>query len=83
MRKCRTGPSQGPKRTSSIASYDSRTRVLVLRTFFLVGGGLIFFRLFFLQVATHDKWVAMAKDLHGAEIEISADRGEVFIDDGG
>ncbi len=83
MRKCRTSPSPGPKRTSSAASYDSRTRVLVLRTFFLIGGGLIFFRLFFLQVATHDKWVAMAQDLHGAEIEITADRGEVFIDDGG
>jgi len=83
MRKCRTSPSPGPKRTSSVASYDSRTRVLVLRTFFLIGGGLIFFRLLFLQVATHDKWVAMAQDLHGAEIEITADRGEVFIDDGG
>ena len=84
MRKCRTSPGgPGPKRTSSVASYDSRMRVLVLRTFFMVGGGLIFFRLLFLQVATHDKWVAMAQDLHGAEIEITADRGEVFIDDGG
>lgn len=49
---------------------------------FLLTGGLIFFRLFFLQVATHDKWVALAFDLHQAEIEITADRGEVFIQDG-
>jgi cell division protein FtsI/penicillin-binding protein 2 len=49
---------------------------------FLLGGGLIFARLIFLQVATHDKWVALAFDLHQAEIEITADRGEVFIQDG-
>lgn len=84
MRKCRTGRSSpGPKRISSFNSYDSRTRVLALRIFFVIGGGLIFFRLIFLQVATHDKWVALAQDLHGAEIEITADRGEVFIEDGG
>ena len=82
MRTCRTGRKQGPQITSNLTSFDSRQRVLFLRVLFLLAGGLIFFRLFFLQVATHDKWVALAFDLHQAEIEITADRGEVFIQDG-
>ncbi len=82
MRTCRTGRKQGPLSTANLTSFDSRQRVLFLRVLFLFAGGLIFFRLFFLQVATHDKWVALAFDLHQAEIEITADRGEVFIQDG-
>lgn len=83
MRTTRTGRKQGPlKKYNPIDTFDSRKRVIFLRLVFLVGGGLIFLRLIFLQVATHDKWVAMASDLHDAEIEITADRGEVFIQDG-
>ncbi len=87
MRTCRTVRKQGPPKkrsslTSSIDSFDSRTRVSFLRSLFVIGGGLILLRLIFLQVATHDKWVAMASDLHDAKIEITADRGEIFIQDG-
>lgn len=83
MRKCRTERQSAPlKKKAALLSHDSRGRVWVLRGVFLLGGGLIFFRLFFLQVATHSKWVAMAEDQHEASVELSADRGEVFMKDG-
>lgn len=83
MRTSRTGRKQGPlKKYTLVDTFDSRQRVVFLRLAFLAAGGLILARLVFLQVATHDKWVAMASDLHDAEIEITADRGEVFIQDG-
>lgn len=82
MRKCKTGRDISPLKKKTGSQDDSRSRVIILRIAFAIAGGAIFLRLLFLQVATHDKWIALALDQHQAEIEISADRGEVFIEDG-
>ena len=39
-------------------------------------------RLYFLQVFSHTKWVALAEEQHNAYSELSADRGEVYLRDG-
>ncbi|OGI14907.1 MAG: hypothetical protein A2878_00965 [Candidatus Moranbacteria bacterium RIFCSPHIGHO2_01_FULL_54_31] len=48
---------------------------------FLVGAFLIF-RLYFIQVLSHDKWLAIAADQHSAFQELAADRGEIYMRDG-
>lgn len=58
----------------------SRVRVFFFCLVFV--GGLILSRLFFLQVFSHDKWVALAENQHNAFTELSADRGEIYMHDG-
>ncbi|OGI22295.1 MAG: hypothetical protein A2808_00850 [Candidatus Moranbacteria bacterium RIFCSPHIGHO2_01_FULL_55_24] len=81
MRKCRNGKEAANLKTKSGKRRDGLPRVTVLGLIFFVGGTLIFMRLFFLQVASHDKWVALAEDQHNAFMELSAERGEVFMKD--
>ncbi len=54
---------------------------VIMGGIFLVGAFLIV-RLYFIQVVSHDKWVAIAENQHNASQELSADRGEVYIHDG-
>ncbi|MBP9728237.1 MAG: penicillin-binding protein 2 [Candidatus Moranbacteria bacterium] len=56
-----------------------------MRVFFLLltfAGLIVIARLFFLQVTSHDRWVALAENQHNISSELSADRGEVYIHDG-
>jgi cell division protein FtsI/penicillin-binding protein 2 len=56
-----------------------------IRLFFLMLmciGLIIAGRLFFLQVTSHDKWVAVAANQHSSSLELSADRGEIYMHDG-
>lgn len=60
---------------------DCRARV---RTFALgvgIFGVLIVARLFYLQVVTHDAFIAQAADQHLGEYKVQADRGEIFLSD--
>lgn len=54
---------------------------LFLAILFLVGF-FVATRLFFIQVISHDKWVALAEGQHNASLELSADRGEIYMHDG-
>ncbi len=45
-------------------------------------GALIVTRLFFVQVASHEKWVALAESQHNSSFELSASRGEIYMYDG-
>lgn len=44
--------------------------------------GFLAARLFFLQVTSHDKWIALAEGQHMAYQELAADRGEIYMQDG-
>ncbi|MBP7060633.1 MAG: penicillin-binding protein 2 [Candidatus Moranbacteria bacterium] len=68
------------KSGSSASGGVGRTRVFLALLF--IGGGAVIFRLFFLQVLSHDKWVALAQGQHNASLELSADRGEIYMHDG-
>lgn len=57
-------------------------RVRMLFVLLLLFGLAVVGRLFFLQVMSHDKWVAMAENQHTASSELSADRGEIYMHDG-
>lgn len=83
MRRC-TAIENGRRRKGIDGPAQSATgRIALLKLAFFLGGGAILLRLFFLQVAAHEKWVALAEDQHIADIPISADRGEIFMQDGG
>ena len=57
-------------------------RIRLILFFLMLGGFVVIFRLFFLQVLSHDKWVALAENQHNASLELSADRGEIYMHDG-
>lgn len=79
----RNTPKYQEKRKSSpntISAGAGRVRVFFVAL--VLFGGVVVTRLFFLQVASHDKWVALAENQHNVSSELSADRGEVYIHDG-
>lgn len=57
-----------------------RVRFFLAVVFFL--GSTVIMRLFFIQILSHEKWVALAETQHNTSQEISADRGEIYIHDG-
>ncbi len=57
-----------------------RVRLFSFLLFFM--GLLVVSRLFFLQVLSHEKWVALAENQHNSSQELSADRGEIYMHDG-
>ncbi|MEK9151175.1 MAG: penicillin-binding protein 2 [Patescibacteria group bacterium] len=59
---------------------EGRIRGIILIVFCV--GALLALRLYFIQVMSHDKWVAIAEDQHNAFQELAADRGEIYMRDG-
>lgn len=57
-------------------------RVRVLGLVVLLVGLTLVSRLYFIQVFSHGKWVALAEDQHSTSETLSADRGEIFMHDG-
>lgn len=57
-----------------------RIRVLHATVFFV--GAVLISRLYFIQVMSHAKWIAMAENQHSAFQELAADRGEIYMHDG-
>lgn len=80
MKISNTVRSRIGKKTSSSSSGDGRVRSLIAAIFFV--GALLVVRLYFIQVASHEKWVAIAEDQHNAFQELSASRGEIYMRDG-
>ena len=68
------------KKENGIYGGQGRMRILSAVVFFV--GAILIFRLYFIQVASHAKWVAMAENQHSAFQELAADRGEIYIHDG-
>lgn len=60
----------------------SATRVRIFFILLVFIGLVVTARLFYLQIVSHEKWVAMAADQHMASSELSADRGEIYMRDG-
>lgn len=80
MRNAPKYPTKKQKASESLFGSVFRVR-LFLFLLFLVGF-FVCSRLFFLQVLSHDKWVALAESQHNASFELSADRGEIYMHDG-
>jgi cell division protein FtsI/penicillin-binding protein 2 len=80
MKISNTVRSRIGKKTSPSSSGDGRVRSLIAAIFFV--GALLVVRLYFIQVASHEKWVAIAQDQHNAFQELSASRGEIYMRDG-
>jgi cell division protein FtsI/penicillin-binding protein 2 len=79
----RNTPTYQPKKKQHPKqSFGSVSRVRVFFFCLILIGGVIMARLFFLQVFSHDKWVALAENQHNAFTELSADRGEIYMHDG-
>lgn len=57
-------------------------RVRILGLVVLLVGLTLVSRLYFIQVFSHGKWVALAEDQHSTSETLSADRGEIFMHDG-
>lgn len=57
-------------------------RTKVLRRILLVVGGVIIFRLFFIQIIEHDKYVKLAEEQQMMQNTIVAKRGEIYAMDG-
>ncbi len=70
------------KKASVTGALSPATRVHFLLFVILLTGLVVVARLFFLQVLSHDKWVALAEGQHNATLELSADRGEISMRDG-
>ncbi len=70
------------KKAPTIGAHSPVTRVHFLLFVILLVGLTVIARLFFLQVLSHDKWVALAEGQHNATLELSADRGEIAMHDG-
>lgn len=58
------------------------SRVWVFFVFLFLASLVVAARLFFLQVLSHDKWVARADNQHNTSQELVADRGEIYMHDG-
>ncbi len=61
---------------------EGRFRTYGLAIVIVLGGAMIICRLYFLQVVSYQKWLALAEDQHNAFWELSAERGEIFMRDG-
>ena len=57
-------------------------RIRFFSFFLFLTGLVVMSRLFSLQVLSHDKWVALAENQHSTSLELSADRGEIYMHDG-
>lgn len=57
-------------------------RIRFLSLFLFLVGLIVISRLFSLQILSHDKWVALAENQHSTSLELSADRGEIYMHDG-
>lgn len=68
------------KKQAILGEGISRVRYLLLIIFFV--GAVLVCRLYFLQVFSHEKWVALAESQHNAFQELLADRGEIYMHDG-
>ena len=78
----RPGNAQLKRTKKEVGTSEKYGRVgIIVGGIFLVGVFLIV-RLYFIQVVSHDKWVAIAENQHNAFQELSADRGEIYIHDG-
>lgn len=58
-------------------------RIKIFKTVCLVAFAIIAVRLFFIQIIEHDAWVAKASDQHTLLETIKAERGEIYMMDGG
>ncbi|MFZ3032052.1 MAG: penicillin-binding protein 2 [Candidatus Moraniibacteriota bacterium] len=70
------------KKKAGVGMPSDVLRLKTLMFFLFLAGFAIMARLFFLQVVSHDKWVALAGNQHNASLELSADRGEIYMHDG-
>ena len=78
----RPGNAQLKRTKKEVGTSEKYGRVgIIVGGIFLVGVFLIV-RLYFIQVVSHDKWVAIAENQHNAFQELSAVRGEIYIHDG-
>lgn len=77
-----TSQHQEKKKSVHSSLLAGAGRVRMLFVLLILFGLAVVGRLFFLQVASHDKWVAMAENQHTASSELSADRGEIYMHDG-
>jgi cell division protein FtsI (penicillin-binding protein 3) len=68
------------KRKDIFSGHENRVRILGIAVFF--AGVILIVRLYFIQVASYDKWVAIAENQHNAFQELIADRGEIYMRDG-
>lgn len=68
------------KKEGGFSARHGRVEIIIGAIFFV--GILLIVRLYFIQVISHDKWVAIAENQHNAFQELSADRGEIYIHDG-
>ena len=75
-------PQYQSKKKKSPHVGGSVWRVRLLFFFLFFAGTLVLARLFFLQVLSHEKWIALAENQHNASLELAADRGEIFMHDG-
>ncbi len=66
---------------SSVGGCKNRVRILAVAIAFF--GCLIILRLFFLQIVNHGEFTAKAADQHLGKYTVAADRGEIFLQDGG
>lgn len=73
---------QTKKKNTGIVLSGGVVRVRIFLSFLLLVGLAVSVRLFFLQVMSHDKWVALAETQHNTSLELSADRGEIYMHDG-
>lgn len=81
---CKVPREQGSGRKKLPPTRTAREagRIYFFILLILAAGGILATRLFFLQVASHDKWIALAEGQHLAFQELSADRGEIYMHDG-
>lgn len=73
---------QGKNKKTEEGIFGAVFRVRLFLFFLFLAGFFVVTRLFFLQVLSHDKWVALAEGQHNASLELSADRGEIYMHDG-
>lgn len=68
------------KRKDIFSDNENRVRIIGIAVF--CAGALLVARLYFIQVASYDKWTAIAESQHSAFQELIADRGEIYMRDG-
>ena len=62
---------------------EKKWRLQILAVFILFLGASIIFKLYILQVARYNSYVALAENQHDSTTEIIASRGEIFLQDEG
>lgn len=68
------------KRKGIFSDNENRIRIIGIAVF--CAGALLVVRLYFIQVASYDKWTAIAESQHSTFQELIADRGEIYMRDG-